>query len=108
MYDLVQCNAVPDVQILKIVSHCDYSNATSAVEEWAFWHNQLVDMLQVNVTFVDRIVSGMIGMMQNTALLFTSSCIMTFCKSLSKLAGKYRTVENNQTKCGSPGAIRPS
>ena len=45
VYDLVQADALPNVRILKVVSHCDYCKANSAVEEWAFWHNQLVDNL---------------------------------------------------------------
>ena len=31
------------VQLIKVVSHCSLKEATSPLEEWAFWHNALVD-----------------------------------------------------------------
>lgn len=31
------------VQVLKVTSHCQQRLATNSLEEWAFWHNQLVD-----------------------------------------------------------------
>ena len=32
-----------DVQIIKVVSHCRPQAATTAEEEWAYWHNKLAD-----------------------------------------------------------------
>lgn len=40
---LLQGDVGRRVQIGKVASHCDFARATSATEEWAFWHNQLVD-----------------------------------------------------------------
>ena len=35
--------AVDQVSLVKVVSHAACSQAVSGVEEWAFWHNKLVD-----------------------------------------------------------------
>ena len=32
-----------NVQLMKVVSHCSIDKATSPVEEWAYWHNELTD-----------------------------------------------------------------
>ena len=32
-----------NVQMMKVVSHCSIDKATSPVEEWAYWHNELTD-----------------------------------------------------------------
>ena len=39
------------VQIIKVVSHCDGGMALTPVEEWAFWHNALVDAAATQVNF---------------------------------------------------------
>jgi len=40
--DILQQNSM-EVQIIKVVSHCQVSSATSPEEEWAYWHNKLTD-----------------------------------------------------------------
>ena len=39
------------VSIIKVVSHCDGWKALTPVEEWAFWHDALVDAAAVQVNF---------------------------------------------------------
>lgn len=44
-------NLADRVQIIKVVSHCDGNQALTPVEEWAFWHNALVDAAATQVNF---------------------------------------------------------
>ena len=37
------------VQLIKVVSHCSLNEATSPLEDWAFWHNALVDQAAAHI-----------------------------------------------------------